>query len=179
MKRIFVTVLCCIIALGAVSAETLKVNKDRSRIQVDAQATAHSFTGNLEDFTAVVSGNISALEPTAFSLAWNFTDLKTGDEKRDKKMIDWLGGGTPKGTFKFTKSWKKGGQNYATGDITIKGINKTISFPYSVKREGNWVTINGTATLNYEDFKLPIIRAVAVMTVNPKLTVRFHVVGEL
>ena len=44
---------------------------------------------------------------------------------------------------------------------------------------GSWVTIDGVATLDYKDFGLPIIRAVAVMTVDPKLTIRFHVVGKL
>ena len=33
--------------------------------------------------------------------------------------------------------------------------------------------------MDYQDFKLPIIRAMAVMTVDPKLTVRFHVVGKI
>jgi hypothetical protein len=46
-----------------------------------------------------------------------------------------------------------------------------------VKKEGNWLTIDGTATLDYQNFGLPIIRTMAVMTVNPKLTVRFHLVG--
>lgn len=48
-----------------------------------------------------------------------------------------------------------------------------------MKKEGNWVTIDGTAKLDYQDFKLPIIRALAVMKVDPELNVRFHVVGEL
>jgi hypothetical protein len=48
-----------------------------------------------------------------------------------------------------------------------------------VKKEGEWVTIDGKAMMNYEDFKLPLIRAMAVMTVNPKLNIRFHVVGKI
>ena len=179
MKRILAAALCGMMTLGLVGAETLKVDKDKSRIQVDAKATGHSFTGTLQDYTVTVSGNTSELRPTAFSLSWNFTDLKTGDKKRDKKMIEWLGGGTPKGTFRFIKSWKKNGKTYAMGKITIKGVSKTVSFPYTAKREGNWITIDGTASLDYEDFKLPIIRAVAVMTVDPKLKVRFHIVGQI
>ena len=33
--------------------------------------------------------------------------------------------------------------------------------------------------MNYEDFRLPLIRAMVVMTVDPKLTVRFHIVGQI
>lgn len=179
MNQVFTAILCCIATLGSVSAKNLNVDKTKSRIHVDAKATGHSFTGTLQDYTATVSGNTTELKPTAFSLAWDFTNLKTGEKKRDRKMIDWLGGGNPKGTFSFTKSWKKDGKNYAMGKITIKGVSKTITFPYTVKKEGNWITIDGIASLDYEDFKLPIIRTAAIMTVNPKLKVRFHIVGEL
>jgi polyisoprenoid-binding protein YceI len=160
------------------SAGTLKVDPAKSRIQVDAKATGHEFTGTLSSFTAKVSGEDAPLTPTAVDLAWKFSDLKTQDEKRDKEMIKWLGGGAPEGSFTFTKTWTDKGKTYAMGDLKIHGVSKAISFPYTAKKEGTWVTIDGAASLDYQDFGLPIIRTMAVMTVNPKLTVRFHLVGE-
>ena len=179
MKRFFGAALCGIIMTGAAVADVLEVDKTKSRIHVDGKSTGHSFTGTLDDYTAKVSGDAKSLKPTAFQLDWKFSDLKTADKKRDKNMLEWLGGGTPKGSFKFVKIWEQNGKRYAQGEIAIHGVSKTISFPYTVKREGSWITIDGTASLNYEDFKLPIIRSLAVMTVDPKLSVRFHVVGEL
>lgn len=162
------------------SAADLEVDQEKSRIQVDAKATGHSFTGTLARFTASVEGDSTTIEPDAFELAWSFKDLKTADEKRDKEMLAWLGGGDPKGTFVFKKSWvDKHGKKYAMGTLTIKGVSKTISFPYTAKKDGSWVTIDGRASMNYEDFGLPIIRSMAVMTVDPKLTVRFHIVGQI
>lgn len=173
-------VLGGLLMLAVARAEPLKVDKGRSRIQVDAQATGHDFTGTLEDYTAKVTGDPSTLDPSSFELSWKFDDLKTGKNDRDDEMIKWLGGGKPAGSFKFTKSWKdKSGKRFAMGKITIHGVGKTISFPYSVKKEGRWVTIDGTASLDYQDFGLPIIRAMAIMKVDPKLSVRFHVVGKL
>ncbi|RPJ29947.1 MAG: YceI family protein [Verrucomicrobiaceae bacterium] len=95
-------------------------------------------------------------------------------------MIKWLGGGNPKGGFKFTKSWtdKNGGQQ-GTGTLTIHGVSKELSFPYTVKKDGDWVTISGQVTMDYQNFSLPIIRSMAVMTVDPQLVVRFHVVGKV
>ena len=163
-----------------VSAATLEVNQEKSRIHVDAKATGHNFTGTLEKYTATVEGNTTTIAPDAFNLAWSFKDLNTDDKKRDKEMLAWLGSGNPKGKFDFTKSWvDKKGINHAMGNLTIKGVSKSISFPYTTKKEGDWVTIDGTAKMNYEDFALPIIRAMAVMTVDPKLTVRFHIVGQI
>lgn len=170
--------MCCLAA--SARAASLQVDQDRSRIQVDAKATGHSFTGTLKKYTATASGDSSSLVPEGFALGWSFKDLDTAEKDRDKQMIQWLGGGDPKGSFKFIKSWtdSKGGLN-AQGTLTINGVTKTISFPYTVKKEGNWVTVDGTVSMNYQDFKLPIIRAMAVMTVDPKLNVRFHVVGKI
>jgi polyisoprenoid-binding protein YceI len=161
------------------SAGTLKIDQTKSRIQVDAKATGHEFTGTLSTFSAKVSGDDPALTPTSVDLTWKFSDLKTDDDKRDKEMIKWLGGGGPEGSFTFTKTWTDKGKTYAMGNLKIHGISKAISFPYTAKKEGTWVTIDGAASLDYEDFGLPIIRTMAVMTVNPKLTVRFHLTGEV
>lgn len=179
MNRTFRSAACCLLALIApVAAGTLAIDKTKSYIKVDAKATGHSFAGTLSDFTAKVSGEDATLAPTAVDLGWKFADLKTQDEKRDTEMIKWLGGGNPEGSFKFIKTWTDKGQTYAQGTLKIQGISKTIGFPYTAKKEGKVLTIDGTAALDYQDFGLPIVRAMAVMTVNPKLTVSFHLVGE-
>jgi polyisoprenoid-binding protein YceI len=179
MKAIIASAIGLAMA-GASFAATLEVDQARSRIQVDAKATGHAFTGTLAKYTAVVSGDGKSLAPSGFNLAWSFKDLDSADAKRDKEMIKWLGGGDPKGSFKFIKSWTDSkGATQAQGTITINGVSKTISFPYTAKRDGEWVTIDGKASLDYQNFSLPIIRSMAVMTVDPKLVVRFHVVGKV
>jgi polyisoprenoid-binding protein YceI len=161
-------------------AATLEVDKTKSRIQVDAKATGHNFTGTLKDYTVSVSGDAASLKPEGFNLNWVFTDLDSADAKRDAEMIKWLGGGKPKGSFKFIKSWTdKTGSEQAMGTLTINGVSKTISFPFTAKKEGEWVTIQGKVSMDYQNFSLPIIRSMAVMTVDPKLVVRFHVVGKV
>lgn len=169
-----------LVACMPAGAATLRVDKTRSRIHVDASATGHDFTGTLKDFTAKGSGEKSTLDPSGFELQWSFKDLKTGDEKRDHEMIKWLGGGDPKGSFKFTKSWtEKNGTKKAMGTLTIHGVSKTIAFPFTATADGDWVTIDGTASLNYKNHKLELIRSMGFMTVDPSLVVRFHLVGKI
>lgn len=160
---------------------TLDVDSSRSRIQVDAHATGHDFTGTLKKYTAKVSGDAASMQPAGFELGWNFKDLETGDADRDKEMLKWLGGGDPKGSFRFAKSWTdKDGKTRGMGTLKIHGVSHEVSFPYSVeKNDSGWVTIDGTVSLDYQNFKLPVVRAMAVMTVDPKLKVRFHVVGKV
>lgn len=181
MKTTFFAALSVLwISSPFVRSATVEVDTARSRVQVDAKATGHTFAGNLEKYMISVEGNAATSQPTALRLAWDFNDLKTADEKRDETMIKWLGGGKPKGSFKFEKSWDEtaeGGQ--AQGSLTINGVSKTVVFPYKLKRDGEWVTIDGKVSLDYQNFSLPIIRSMAVMTVDPKLVIRFHVVGKV
>lgn len=181
MKTMILTANACLICGTSLSnAASLAVDSDRSRIQVDAKATGHGFTGKLDKYTLKAAGDVATGKPTDLDLSWDFNDLNTGDEKRDVEMIKWLGGGKPKGSFKFIKSWdEKAGGGSAQGTLTINGVAKVISFPYTLKQDGDWVTVDGKVTFDYQNFKLPIIRAMAVMTVDPKLTIRFHVVGKV
>ncbi len=179
MKLLIEVAVCGVLMLGAAKADTLEVDKTQSRIQVDGRSTGHGFTGTLGDYVVTISGDPSTLRPDTFELFWKFSDLDTKNKTRNEKMIKWLGGSVPEGSFAFEKTWQEDGKNFAQGTITIHGVNQSISFPYTVAKGGDWVTIDGVATLDYEDFDLPIIRAVAVMTVDPKLTIRFHVVGKL
>lgn len=163
----------------AASAATFEVDKGKSKIEVAAKATGHAFSGTLKDYKITAAGDLATLKPTALNLAWSFKDLDTADDGRDTEMIKWLGGGDPKGSYKFIKVWSKGGVDYAEGALTIHGVSKTIHIPITVKKEGDAVTTSGKITINYNDFGLPLIRAMLVMTVEPELTVSFTLVGKL
>lgn len=166
--------------VGTSHATTLVVDPGRSRIQVDAKATGHSFTGTLEKYTAKVAGDATTLAPLAFDLSWSFQDLKTAEADRDAAMLKWLGDQAPQGSFKFVKGWTDPqGTTNAQGILTIHGVSKTITFPYTAQRNGDTVTISGKVALDYQNFNLPLVRAMLVMTVDPQLVVRFQVVGKV
>ena len=169
-----------VVLVAQANAAGLAVDKSRSRIQVDAKATGHRFTGNLKSYEVDVEGDAQTLDPKSFKLNWNFEDLDTDDAKRDAEMLKWLGSSDEKGSFKLDKSWTdEKGVQHGTGTLTIHGVSKSISFPYTAKKDGEWVTIDGKVSMDYRNFDLPIIRAMAVMTVDPQLLVRFHVVGKI
>jgi len=180
MKKLFFCYVGLVLFSGGLlKAAALEVDKDRSRIQVDARATGHFFTGTLQNYSIVAEGDGATNLPLSLYLAWDFTDLKTGDAKRDTEMISWLGGGRPKGSFKLIKTWMEKEGPRGQGELTINGVSKVIAFPYTVVRDGSWVTIDGKARVDYLDYKLPFIRNVGVMTVEPGLLVRFHIVGKV
>lgn len=170
------------VLLGASSlgtAATLDVDKTKSKIQVLAKATGHNFTGTLTDYTITASGDATTLKPTALDLSWSFKNLDTADKGRDTEMIKWLGGGAPKGSYKFVKVWSKDGVDYAEGTLTINGVAKTVQIPITVKKDAGVITTTGKVEIDYKNFGLPIVRAMLVMTVDPKVTVSFTVVGKV
>jgi polyisoprenoid-binding protein YceI len=165
---------------GGVNAATLEVDMGQSRVRVDAKATGHGFSGILEKYTMKATGDGGTLDPATLDLRWNFADLKTADTKRDAEMIKWLGGGNPLGSFKLVKSWTDAqGVTQAQGTLTIHGVSKTVVFPYTAKKSGNTLTLDGKVSIDYQNFNLPIIRAMLVMTVDPQLVIGFHVVGKV
>ena len=179
-KFIALCMLSLVLGVHEAGAESLAVDKSRSRIQVDAKATGHRFTGNLKSYEVNVEGDAVSLDPKSFELKWKFKDLDTDDAKRDAEMLKWLGSNDEKGSFKLNKAWTdEKGVPHGTGTLTIHGVSKSVSFPYTAKKDGEWVTIDGKVSMDYRNFDLPVIRAMAVMTVDPQLVVRFHVVGKV
>lgn len=162
------------------SGADLKVDAAQSWVKFNASATGHAFDGSLKKFDAKVSGNPATLEPASASLDWDFSDLDTKDGKRDAEMLKWLDHGkTPKGSFKMSKPWTaKDGKTWVQGNLTIHGVSKTIAFPLTTSKNGDHVKIDGEVWLDYQDFSLPIIKSLAVMTVDPKLKVSFHLEGD-
>jgi len=166
--------------LSIASGTDLKIDPAHSSVKFDASATGHNFGGFLKKFDAKVSGDPTSLQPTSATLDWDFADLDTQDAKRDSAMLAWLEHGKmPKGTFKMIKPWTaKDGKTWVQGTLTIHGISKTVAFPIQSSKTGDHVKIDGEVWLDYQDFSLPIVRTMAVMTVDPKLKVSFHLEGD-
>ncbi len=54
----------------------------------------------------------------------------------------------PKATFKITKAEGSGANYTLTGDLTIKGITQSVSFPATVKADANGVSATAKITLD-------------------------------
>ena len=86
---------------------------------------------------------------SVFSDADGLTEhLKTGDFFEVSKF--------PKSSFKSTKivaDTAKGADNYTvTGDLTMRGVTKSITFPAVIKVSDAEVTVNSEFSINRKDF---------------------------
>jgi polyisoprenoid-binding protein YceI len=167
-------------AAASTSAGQLEIDPQQSKVEVAISSTFDSFVGHLEKYQATVECNPATALPSKAEVSFDFADLKTGDKDRDAAMLKWLEySSNQTASFHLTGWDKTGTTNIALGDLKIHSVTVAVKMPVSVKQlDGVW-DISGQTMVNYIDFKLPKIRKALVLTVNPKLKVKFHLLGKI
>jgi polyisoprenoid-binding protein YceI len=162
------------------AAALLQIDQNQSGIEVAVHSTANSFIGKLEKYQATIECEPRQQLPSKADVVFDFNDLKTGVKGRDAHMLKWLRyTNNPTGSFHL-KGWQKDGEaTYALGELTMHGVQKEIRMPASVKRQDDSYDIEGAVGLDYRDFGLPRIRQALLLTVDPHLKIKFHLVGKL
>ncbi len=174
LRRLSVLLLLPVAALAA--DKVLKIDKDRSFVDVDVDATKN-FTAHLDRYDLKMSTDEAGKVKTAV-LTFQFADLKTGKEKRDEDMIKWLGGGNPDGRFELGNlAVTPNGEGQASGRLTFHGVTERIEFPVQYARNGDTYTVTGEATIDHRTWGLKVIRMALLFTVNPEVKVRFKFTG--
>jgi len=118
--------------------------------------------GYFRDFTGEV--NFDAKDPGKSSVSFKAltTSIDTGVAGRDKHLrtgdffeVEKF----PELTFKSTKVEKKGKGWIVTGDLTMKGVTKSVAIPFEIagwlpasERSGMKMGITGETTINRRDF---------------------------
>jgi len=157
-KTLTVTILAAALAGFATAAE-MKVAPTTSKIEFIGTKTGGKHTGGFKDFTGTVAmpgadlaGATITIEITTNSI---YTD--TGKLTNHLKSGDFFDVNKhPKATFKSTAIKAAPGANGATheitGDLTMHGVTKSITFPVKAAADDKGVTIDGTLTIKKEDF---------------------------
>ena len=173
------TLLLLFALVNPAPAATLRIDQPKSKIEVQVKSTLHDFSGTLEKYELSVAFDPKTNEPTKADLAFDFKDLDTGNKGRDSDMLKWLAyPSNPKASFHLT-GWKQDGSQFsARGELSFHGVSKEIPISVTIEKHGETYDIKGVAGLDYRDFQLPVIRQALVLTVDPHLTVKFHLVGK-
>jgi len=156
------------------------LDRSESHVVIAVKSTLYSFAAHLEEFDIAIrldpeSGRV---ESTAFHA--DLSAVKTGIADRDHNMSVWLQTNKfPQVIFELIAVDRSAnGALTARGQFQLHGQAHAISFPLTVTVNRGLATIDGTATLNTQDFGLPIIRY-WVLSVDPVLQIHFHLQGSL
>ena len=178
MKVLRLLAPLCLLPLVLAAAECpLKIDRAKTFVDVDVKATVDSFTGHLDAYDAKLTVDDAGKVKSAV-LNFKFADLKTGKPDRDKKMIDWLGGGDPEGRFELGNlALTPDGQGQASGRLIFHGVTQRIEFPVDVVKANGAITATGETTIDCRDWKLKVIRIALMLKVDPEVKIRFKFTG--
>jgi polyisoprenoid-binding protein YceI len=151
-----------------------------SHVDIAVKSTFGSFIVHLEGFDVAITldPDNGRVESTTFHA--DLSALKTGLADRDHNMSVWLQTNEfPQVVFALTAVDRgPNGGLTARGRFQLHGRLHEIRFPVAVSLNRGLATIDGTATLDTQDYGLPIIRF-WVLTVDPVVQVHFHLQGSL
>lgn len=118
--------------------------------------------GFFRDFTGAVVYDAKDVSKSSVTFTAKATSVDTGVAGRDTHLrtADFFEVEKyPDITFKSTKVEKKGSDWIVTGDFTLKGVTKSISFPFTIpgflpggQRNGPRMGIIGETTINRRDY---------------------------
>lgn len=118
--------------------------------------------GFFRDFTGAVTFDSKDISRSSVEFTAKVTSVDTGVAGRDNHLrtADFFDVAKyPEMTFKSTKVAKKGKGWLVTGDLTMKGVTKSITFPFNIagflpanERNGGRMGITAETTINRRDF---------------------------
>lgn len=175
--------LFCLTALRPLGAAEIPLRLDpaHSRVDIEVKATVDSFVGRLDRYEAEVSIDSATGAVSGARFAFHFKDIHTGREDRDEQMHLWQDTAHhPDGVFVLSKLEREtAGNLVATGELTLHGVRRELTFPVTVARDGALYAIDGDAAFDTRLFGLPVIKKLLVLKVDPRVHVRFHLRGRL
>jgi polyisoprenoid-binding protein YceI len=130
--------------------------------------------GSLKGLKGAIKFNPSDLASSSFTVSVDVNTIYTGVDSRDdhlKREEYFDVEKYPLITFS-SANIKKDENGYAvTGNLTMKGISKTVSFPFTVQNQNNGILLSGNFSINRKDFNVGGSSAVLGNNVNISLKV--------
>jgi len=170
-------------ALGpqnSLAAAPLRVDREATEVAATVSATLHQFEAVVRDYQAAVEIDPDTGSPTSARFAFEPEQLDTGKPRRDREMLEWLGGEeAPAIVFELAEVRSDGELAWvALGHLSLNGVREVVRLPFSLRREGREIRIEGAYLLDHRRWNLPVIRKF-LLKVDPELEVRYSLQGTL
>lgn len=187
-------ILCLVLAIllpGFARAVEIPLDLKQSSLKFTGHAFLHDFDGQAKEFAG--SAQVDARKPelvVSAKIEITAAKMTTFESGRDQNMLQWLhADAIPEISFELTHVISMDG-NAATatkdhpakflvsGNFTLNKVAKPLQTVAMGWREGKWLVVTGTTSVNTADHGLPIIEQF-FMTVDKDVDVRFHLVFDL
>jgi polyisoprenoid-binding protein YceI len=119
--------------------------------------TTSGVSGIFKTFTGAIVFDDQNPAASKFDVSIDVNSINTGNGMMNKhaKGADWFDAAKyPAIRFVSTKFLKVGNAYQVTGNLSIHGITKPYSIPFTFKRNGSGGSFEGTFNVNRNDFKI-------------------------
>jgi len=154
MKALFIP--AALLAAGPACAANWAVQPAASTLGFSGTQTGTPFTGTFQRWTAQISYDPAQPQAAHVHIVIDTASAHTGDTQRDTAMpdADWFNARAfPQAVFDATGFAPAGGDKFTTaGTLTIRGISRKLTLPFTLDVSGTTATAKGQITLLRTDY---------------------------
>ncbi len=157
MKKFLLIAALCVLSVNA-DAKEWQVDSEHSTLSFTGDQSGEKFTGGFKKFTAQIDFDPTHPETGKINVTVDTGSAFAGSKDRDDMLPEkiWFDSAIfPQATFTSTGIKKTGdGQFEAAATLSIKGITKNVTLPFTLVAEGDHYRAQGSTTLMRNDFNL-------------------------
>ena len=153
MKVVAIALLALLLPAAALAAPPLwTVDRAHSRLAFSSTVSGKGFTGSFRSWDAVIHFDPKDLAHSDVAATVDMASFVTGNADRDALLPseDWFWvGHFPKATFVAHGFQPAGAGRYlAAGTLTLRGVAKPLTLPFTLTLNGPTATMNAQVSLN-------------------------------
>lgn len=143
-------------AWSQAAAPAWTVDKGASRVGFRAAMSGTAFEGRFTRYDARIAFDPANLKGSKITAVIDLASAATGDPTRDEALpsSDWFAVKThPRATFVSRRITAAGpGRYVAAGELTLRGVKRPVSLPFTLAITGNTAQANGSLVLDRTAF---------------------------
>lgn len=158
MRTLLATALAATLLASTAHAAPWVVDAGKSTLTFSGKQGKSPFTGSFATFTPVIEFDPAAPEKGSITVTVDTGSASIADDREQNDALpteDWFFPKQfPEATF-TSKTITREGEGYrAEGTLTLRGVSKPVSLPFTLKAEGTATRAEGETVLNRTDFGL-------------------------
>ncbi len=156
--RFAVAALALLLSISPALAANWDVDRAKSKLGFSVNWGGQPFTGTFTRWKARIAFDRSRLDQAKVDVSIDLSSLTSGDADTDDSVKGAYGfevAKYPIARFLATKFMRKDDGSYvADGTLTIKGVSKPVSLPFSLVNKGDRVHVVGRTAISRVDFNI-------------------------
>jgi len=153
--KTFLSLVFFVSCIISVQAQQLKPIDSKSEVKFTVKNFGLNTPGTFKGLKGNIQFNSSDLSSASFNVSIDANTVNTGIDMRDNhlKGEDYFNA-EKYPTINFVSTGVKADNNgyIISGDLTIKGITKNISFPFTAVQQNDGTLFTGNFSINRKDF---------------------------